>query len=299
MSKIHVSFTSATATVTIAAVAAVLAVALIAASLAHAAPTPGTCPPVGTTTGGPGNDTICGTQGNDTLDGQAGDDKISGGAGDDTLFGRIGNDTLDGGDGLDVLSGGSGNDILIGGPGGFPPFFGERFDGGSGSDQLRARDGAPDSLTNNADCGSGTDSLDMDLLDAAQLTGLLGISLLFSSCEHISVGAVNEGPNVVISRHSANVRTDGRAAVRLRCPGSLTAPCAGTLRLGHSAKSQGKKAHYSIDQGKKDDVSARLSHRDRRRLRRHGETTARVTSVEQGQFGDKTTVQTIKLIAED
>jgi hypothetical protein len=139
----------------------------------------------------------------------------------------------------------------------------------------------------------------VDLVDAAVVAVTFGFPLIWSSCEDIHVRAVNEGPNVVISRHSVNVGTDGHAAVRLRCPASLTAPCAGTLRLGHSAKSQGKKTHYSIEQGKKDDVSARLSHRDRRRLRRHGETTALVTSVEQGQFGDKTTVQTIKLIAQD
>jgi hypothetical protein len=140
----------------------------------------------------------------------------------------------------------------------------------------------------------------MDLLDALGLGLGLGVPFfsLTHSCEFIAIGAVNEGPNVVISRHSVNVGTDGRAAVRLRCPGSLTAPCAGILRLGHSPKSQGKKKHYSIDKGKKDDVSARLSHRDRRRLRRHGETSALVTSVEQGEFGDKTTIQTIKLIAQ-
>jgi hemolysin type calcium-binding protein len=240
---------------------------------------------------------LCGTSGADTIDGLAGNDRVIGLEGDDILFGGTGNDTLEGGDGLDILKGGSGNDILTGGPGGVP-FFGEGFDGGSGSDQLRARDGAPDNLTNNADCGSGTDALDMDLLDAAQLVGFFGIPLLFGGCEHITVGAVNEGPNAVISRHSVSVGTDGRAAVRLRCPGSLTAPCAGILRLGHSAKSQGKKKHYSIHQGKKDDVSARLSRRDRRRLRRHGQITASVISVEQGEFGDKTTIQTIKLIAQ-
>ncbi len=139
----------------------------------------------------------------------------------------------------------------------------------------------------------------MDLLDAAHVAGLLGLSLFGAGCETITVGAINEGQNVVISRHSVHVGTDGRAAVRLRCPASLTAPCAGTLRIGHSPKSQGKKKHYSIDQGEKEDVSARLSRRDRRRLSRHGETTALVTSVEQGEFGDKTTVETLKLVARD
>jgi len=56
---------------------------------------------------------------------------------------------------------------------------------------------------------------------------------------------------------------------------------------------------YSIDPGEKDKVSARLSKRDRKKLRQRGRITALVTSVEQGEFGDKTTVQTLKLRARD
>ncbi len=204
--------------------------------------------------------------------------------GNDTMTGGDGNDTLDGSFGDDLVDGGAGNDFLRGGPGR------DHIHGGDGNDQLLARDGFFEEAIG---CNSGTDSLDLDLLDAS----VAGFLFLFG-CENITVGAVNEGPNVVISAHSVSVGTDGRAALRLRCPASLTAPCAGTLRIGHSPKSEGKKSHYSIYQGKKDDVSTRLSHRDRRRLRRHGETTARVTSVEHGEFGDKTTVQTIKLIAQ-
>jgi hypothetical protein len=286
MGQMHARFTYANAMATIAALAAALAVALIAASPAHAFTV---CTPSGTPGGGPGDDCLIGTSASETISGKAGNDQ---------LFGSFGNDLLDGGDGADTLDGSNGNDILIGGPG-----FGDRFAGDSGNDDLRLRDGTPDFPTA-IDCGPGTDSVDLDLLDAAQLTGVTlvtagAVSLVGFSCEHITVGAVNEGPNVVISAHSVNVGTDGRAAVRLRCPASLPAPCAGTLRLGHSAKSQGKKVHYSIDQGKKNDVSARLSHRDRRRLSRHGQTSALVTSVEQGEFGDKTTIQTIKLIAQD
>lgn len=219
---------------------------------------------------------------------------------------RGGIDTLNGGDGLDFLEGDSGSDILIGGPGGVGCFSifvacGDSFSGDSGNDIVLFRDGSPDEIARST-CGSGTDRVDIDLADATIFAfGQLNIVsfMLGSGCENVTVGAVNEGPNVKISRRSPSVGTDGRATVRLRCPGSLTAPCAGTLRLGHSPKSQGKRTHYSIDQGKKDNVSASLSRRDRRRLRRHGEATALVTSVEQGQFGDKTTVQTIKLIAQD
>ncbi len=256
--------------------------ALIAASPAHAC-TPSALDGVA----GPFADTLCGTSGTDVLDGKGGDD---------TIFGLGGPDILHGGDGLDVIYGGSGNDLLDGGPGGSLLGFADSLDGGSGNDHLDQNDGNVDNFHIN-ECGSGTDTLDMDLLDAGRLTGLLGFAA-FLGCESFNIEAVNEGPNVVISRHSVNVGTDGQAAVRLRCPGSLTAPCAGTLRLGRSPKTEGTRTHYSIDQGKKDNVSARLSRRDRRRLRRHGEATAAVTSVEQGQFGDKTTIQTLKLIAQ-
>jgi hypothetical protein len=223
--------------------------------------------------------------------GLGGGDRLTGGDGNDTLRGGDGDDTIEGGNGNDVLVGDLGSDILL---------------GEAGNDQLRLRDGQLDNFGFAFACGNGTDSVDMDLVDAAFLTGHLFGGLLtllvlreLVDCESISVGAVNEGPNVVISRHSVKVGTDGRAAVRLRCPASLTAPCAGTLRLGHSAKSQGKKAHSSVDPGKMDDVSARLSRRDRRKLRRRGQLNARVVSIEQGQFGDKTTVKKLKLIARD
>jgi hemolysin type calcium-binding protein len=260
MSKSQISSTHAKATITITALAASIAVALMAASPAHAV-----CTPSGTPGGGSGNDTLCGTLGNDTLNGQAGADSLFGSAGDD------------------ILIGGSGSD---------------RFNGGSGNDQLRARDGELDKLgLSFSDCGTGTDSIDMDLIDFAFVG--FGALLIQTHCEVTIIGAVNEGPNVKISRRSLRVGADGRAPVRLTCPATLTAPCAGTLRIGHSPKSEGKKKQYSIDPGKKEDVSARLSRRDRHRLRRQGETTARATSVEQGQFGDKTTIQTIKLIAQD
>jgi putative Ca2+/H+ antiporter (TMEM165/GDT1 family) len=88
------------------------------------------------------------------------------------------------------------------------------------------------------------------------------------------------------------------STTRESCPASLTAPCAGTLTIGRPGKSQGEPKAYSIDPGNKDKVSARLSQRDRRKLSRRGKITASATSVEQGEFGDKTTVQTLKLSAQ-
>jgi hypothetical protein len=261
MSKSHVSLTYAKVTITVAAVAAVLAVALIAAAPAHA-----DCSPA-------------------NIVGTAGDDRLCGTAGPNVINGLAGNDNIDGG---------PGNDILTGGPG-----F-DKFSGDAGNDRLRARDGEVDNPL--SFCGSGTDSLDIDLADAAFAAlafGVLVPAFATSSCENVTVGAINEGPNASISRRSVAVGEDGRAKVRLNCPASLPAPCAGTLRIGSSEKRLGAPKAYSIDEGKKENVSARLSQRDRNKLSQRGQITARALSVEQGQFGDKTTVQTIKLIAQD
>ena len=136
----------------------------------------------------------------------------------------------------------------------------------------------------------------MDLAEAAVLGfPLLGIPLLFLNCEKITVGAVNEGPNVVISRRTPKVKDDGTVPVPLSCPAELTAPCAGTLTLVRSLNNPGAPKAYSIDPGRKDKVSARLSQRDRRKLSRMGELTVSAASVEQGEFGDKTTAQTLGL----
>jgi hypothetical protein len=248
MSKLHVSSTYASVTITIAALA-VLAIALIAASPAHAV-----CTTLGTPGGGPGNDRMCGTSGANTL---------SGLAGNDTLLGGGGNDTLDGGSGDDFVDGGSGSDFLVGGPGV------DELVGDSGNDLLRFRDGELDVgmlALAGPSCGSGTDTLDLDLLDASAIVTsnflLLGLPTKWGDCENITVGA-------------------------------------GKLAISGSKKKVGPPKAYTIDQGERERVSVLLSRRDRRRLRRHGETTAFVTSVEKGQFGDKTTVQTIKLIAQD
>ncbi len=209
---------------------------------------------------------------------------MSGGAGNDEMFGRAGNDTMNGDSGGDVVRGEAGNDILVGGSGT------DSLNGGSGNDQLRFRDGEVDSFGTRTDCGDGTDSVSMDLVDFAAF-GFFA----FGNCETVTIGAVNEGPNVVISRRTPKIKDSGKVPVRLRCPAELTAPCTGTLELGRSQKSQGSPKAYSIDPGAEDEVTAVLSPRDRRKLSRSGEITALAISVEQGEFGDKTTAQTLEL----
>ena len=252
----------------------------------------------GTSDGGPGRDVMCGTGGTDRLLGHSGNDELRGFGGNDELFGNGGDDTLSGSSGNDELNGGDGNDVIVGGTG---------FDSAlaaAGNDTILFRDGQLDALSLlNIPCGSGTDSLDLDLLDATvafptPIPGLLQL-LLIADCEHITVGAIDEGPNVVISGRSRRVGRDGRTTVRLRCPRSLPARCKGRLKLQlgtrRSLRRTAPKAHYSIRPGKTRGVEVRLSRRDRHSLRRHGSADGVVTSVEAGQHGDKTTVQTVKL----
>lgn len=285
--QLHEQPGSRVTAITIATLAAA-ALALTAGSPAHAGVIE--CTPVGTPGGGSGNDTLCGTSGPDFLFGRAGNDR---------LVGLGGSDVLDGGGGIDFLDGGSGQDILVGGPDG-DGIFGDRFKGGGSNDQIMARDGATDDLSKSV-CGTGTDRVDLDLTDLLDLGGGLGIPffMLVSSCESVTVGAVNEGPNVVISRRTPKIKDKGKVPVGLTCPASLTAPCAGTLTLGRPENKQGEPKAYSIDPGNKDKVSARLSRRDRRKLSRSGQLTVSATSVEQGEFGDKTTGQTLKLNSDD
>ena len=98
---------------------------------------------------------------------------------------------------------------------------------------------------------------------------------------------------------SRRVGRDGRTTVRLRCPRSLPARCKGRLKLQlgtrRSLRRTAPKAHYSIRPGKTRAVDVRLSRRDRHKLGRHRRAEGVVTSVEAGQHGEKTTVQTVKL----
>jgi hypothetical protein len=263
----------------LAAVVAVAATTLIAVAPAHAV-----CTPSGTVGGGPGNDRLCGTSGADTLLAGAGDDSISGGSG---------NDTLDGGDGKDVVDAGPGDDILSGGPGTDDTLLGD-----SGTDRLNLRDGRADNMID-TECGAGTDRLDLDLVDQAgvALAITFGSFSLITGCEHIIVGAVNEGANVKIATRTLHVGSDGLAAVRLTCPSSLPAGCTGKLSIGRNGKVEGPRTSYAIGRAKWKAVSARLTRDDRRKLHQSGHITALVTSVEQGELGDKTTLETLKLVA--
>lgn len=96
--------------------------------------------------------TLFGVEGNDTLVGSGSDDVLVGCTGDDTMVGGGGPDIeadalFCPGGGANQFIGGGGNDTLHGGP------DGDTFDAGAGDDDLRAQDGAIDSVN----CGAGSD----------------------------------------------------------------------------------------------------------------------------------------------
>jgi hypothetical protein len=246
--------------------------------------------------GGEGNDNLFGGAGKDTLRGEAGEDHLDGGPEDDLLQGGSGSDTLEGGSGNDILVGGDGNDVLNGGPGS------DSFDGGEGNDVILMRDGVGEEIPH---CGGGTDRVDMDLRDneiwLLNAVTTFGLSLVIASCETVNVGAVNEGPNVVISSKALRIGKAGRTGIRLQCPAALDIRCAGTLILGLLEKSKKKRnhpvTHYSLAPGASGIIGARLSPREQGILRAKGRVRAWILSVEKGHFGDKTTLQTVALRA--
>lgn len=99
-------------------------------------------------TGGAGNDTIDGRAGNDLISGLAGADQLLGGDGNDMLDGGAGNDTLDGGVGFDFLTGGADADV---------------FAFGAAIAEIGLAAGSRDTIT---DFVSGTDRIDLTLIDA-------------------------------------------------------------------------------------------------------------------------------------
>src|SRR5215213_4212598 len=141
--------------------------------------------------------------------------------------GRGGGDVVVGSDRGDRVTGGNGRDVMSAGP---------------GNDSLDAKAGegaaVPDEFI---DCGSGTDSALIDLLDPNPV-----------GCETVARSAIGEGPHVRIGTVR---RVRGRArmrAVRLRCPRRLRHRCKGRLELALTRRGLGpaRASRYSIRAGR-------------------------------------------------
>jgi Ca2+-binding RTX toxin-like protein len=210
-------------------------------------------------------------------------ENLTGGPGRDTLTGNRAANRLDGGGGDDTITGNRGADLLT---------------GGAGGDTIFARDGFTDAISCGAN-GSGRGSQFLDVLDSDLVDGALP-----ADCETIANGAVDEGPNVLISASTLLVRANGRVGVRLRCPRGVAIGCNGRLRLRLVGRSnpgstvRGRAAArangYRLAAGRSRVVRLRLTRRERARLR-FQTGTARVTSVERGKLGRKTTVRTLRI----
>jgi hypothetical protein len=233
-----------------------------------------------------GNDTLDGRNGNDTLFGDNGNDKLRGEAGTDQLFGGNGNDKVNGGDGSDSLFGDLGVDDLDGGI------------DGSDNDFIESRE--PDGSTARADtvfCGFNDDVV-ADLPDIIRHP---------TACDDLDIAPVGETPHVRIRARTLRVSSTGRVRVRLRCPrGVRSLGCRGRLQLriartrrsgGQSSRS--RRVRYRIRAGRRKTVRLRLTRRDVRTLRRNRRrgrrTRGRLTSVERGRKGRKTTIRNPRL----
>ena len=207
---------------------------------------------------------------------------IIGGSGPDTLTGNRANNRLEGGAGNDTITGNQGADLLA---------------GGADGDSIFARDAVQDLIS----CGPNrtskplrSDTLDSDLADGTPP----------ADCETVTQGALLEGPNVLMPGRPLGPRRDGRVGVRLRCPDTVAIGCNGTvrLRLLRSARSKRRGAplaaaassSYRVPAGESKLLLLRLSRRERAALRR-AKRSARLTSVEKGELGDKTTIRTVRL----
>ena len=159
-----------------------------------------------------------GISGNDRLEGRGGNDELFGGSGDDELVGGAGNDILG-----SLFGGETGNDRLEGGAGDDRLFVREGRDtllGGSGSDQLNSRDGAADPLV---DCGfaiRANDRAEVDLVDPRVI-----------NCGRVLRFADDDGPPARPLTARLRVRANGRARVRMACPGDARVRCRGRASL--------------------------------------------------------------------
>jgi hypothetical protein len=230
------------------------------------------------------DDTITGSAAPNRIESGGGNDTISGGTplnatssgrpsqfttiklvstiSDDVLIAGDGDDTVNGDGGADLLDGGLGTDVV---------------NGGAGEDTIQARDAIADTLS----CGADTDQIDVDLRDAIP-----------ADCENVDSGAVNEGLNVLIEQRSLKV-TSNAVLVPARCPRAVRRGCRGTLRL--SAPGTASSLAYALKRGKSSTLGLALSAAEAARLRTASKPKGRLTSIETGDHGRKTTVRVVPL----
>jgi len=205
---------------------------------------------------------------NDSL---GGIENLTGGSGADTLTGNSGTNAISGGGGADKLDGSIGADTIV---------------GGNGNDTLLIRDAFADM----ASCGTGTDSVKADDIDAVN-----------GDCESVYVlqgaggggGGAGSLTAVTISPQAVAVSRAGVIPVRISCSVQASGGCRGTLTLtvintgrGKTARASrrsrpatlGKKS-FSVAAGKTKRLKVRVSRRARPLISRRGKIKVRASAV--------------------
>lgn len=272
----------------------------------------------------PGSDTYSGGAGIDvldfrssevgvtvTLDGVANDGPVftdNAGLDIENLMGGSGNDVLVGDSGRNLIEGFAGNDLLRGGTPNLPSgstklaftaddtldggLGRDRLNGEGGDDRILARDAIDDQASVAISCGGGNDRLDADLADDDTRP-------MPADCETADQGAIHEGPNVKLPSRVLRVSSAETLRVRLRCPGSVSIGCRGTLAVANPGRAglagRGPGARYRIRPGRSLVVTVRLPRAVRRAAARRARVEARLVSVERGVHGSKTTIRPVLL----
>jgi hypothetical protein len=232
--------------------------------------------------GGAGSDVISGDDGRDRVsyatrtapvdvnlgswwggDGESGEwdfvsssiEEVVGGAGNDRLTGTSAGNTFIGGDGNDILDGRDGNDVLEGGAGN------DRFEGGTGDDALRSRDSGPDTVN----CGTGTDVIDVDVVDAVA-----------PDCERPPAGPGQPArPGAAtLDRVPSSVRLTRKGYLRIRvtCPVTAVNGCSGTItvnllaRAARVSAARAARRKFSMKAGQTKVTKVKISRNGRRRV---------------------------------
>jgi Ca2+-binding RTX toxin-like protein len=206
-----------------------------------------------------------------TLRGDAGDDRLVGGPAADTLDGGDGNDVLDGGDGPDVIYGAGGTDtvdystreaaVTVTTAGGIDDGQAGEHDnvdssvenvvGGAGNDRLRGARNVPnrlqggagddalisydrDGVTDELECGKGTDRVDID-----------GFDIITDDCETVRRDGVTirrapppGHPGLTVDARGLLLGREGVVTVGMHCASNTVGRCSGhvTLTAGSSRR---------------------------------------------------------------
>jgi hypothetical protein len=174
-----------------------------------------------------------------------------------------------------VLDAGTGDDLIV-----LPEesSAGDQLIGGAGEDTMDTVDGLADSVS----CGTGRDSVTVDLKDAVT-----------SDCNNVSRAPVDQHPTVRIGARSLTLGASGLVSIRLSCPRVLRRACKGQLALESARGRTFARSAYEIRAGRSRVVELRPSRNAARSLRQARSVRA-VARERDPQGRPKTTIATLR-----